>query len=371
MGCLFFSQKGHRSWAAGPGIGRVPMATTSFCGQEYNAEPQQWQPWQSSHFAADRKGCESSAGHWDSISQCATGKNASPDGPTAPEHGRKTSRPSCVSWGTVGWPVWCAGLVMTVCQASSSQPDIWPCPETSGKILGYQWNLLSLLRIARMLLLNSCPACTSVLLVNLWYLEPGDRAQVSWSPSPSDSSINKKPMVELRVRMLVIFLFLLLSWQGCADVAKHTNRSWCLHLGSFSSNWVRAGTCIISLAKNRWTVSWSPFMAAEETFVTASPLCLPFGIHLARRTVMVIWAELKTRNPSPVLGAEPEQELQRKTPGLSLQKVKWRKTSCTQVSLSQVSLRLLQSMLLFRWLLYLNLLLIITWEQLSSCQVLL
>lgn len=116
---------------------------------------------------------------------------------------------------------------------------------------------------------------------------------------------------------LICFLFLLLSWQDCADVAKHTDCSWCLYLGSFSRNWVRAGTCIISAAKNRWALSWGPFMATEETCVIASSLWLLCCVHL----VMVIWAELKARSPNPIPGAEPGQALQSKTPGLSLQQV--------------------------------------------------
>lgn len=81
---------------------------------------------------------------------------------------------------------------------------------------------------------------------------------------------------------------------------------------------MRAGTCIISVAKNRWSVSWGPFLAAEESFVAALPLCLAVLYSFSLSDCDGYLSRAENREPQQALGAEPEQTLQSETPGLSL-----------------------------------------------------
>lgn len=73
--------------------------------------------------------------------------------------------------------------------------------------------------------LTTCPTYTLSLLMDIWYLELGHHALVSWSPSSNDSPINKRSLFVLRAHILVgwlVVFFWYFSWQGCADVAKDT-----------------------------------------------------------------------------------------------------------------------------------------------------
>lgn len=145
------------------------------------------------------------------------------------------------------------------------------------------------------------------------------------------------------------FLFLLLLWQGCADVARDT--TVLLMFAPVVIIWQ------LSACGNQRHLSWK-----KPGGLGPGVLVWLLKDHLAL-LCSFNWCDgylsrAENREPQQALGAESEQILQSKIPGLCLGHV--RESLLAQVSLSEISLWLLQNVLLFRCLIYLHFLLIIT-----------